>query len=77
MRTVEEVTADVKAVYRSLRQMFDHWHKGRHEQFMTAWWRIYDLRRELAEITGSKDEAFEMVRNVYYRVFFTGKEEED
>lgn len=76
-RTVEEVTAEVRAVYVSLRQMLDHWHKGRHEQFIAACWRIYDLRKELAEITGSRDEAFEMVRDVYYQVFSTEKEEGD
>ncbi len=75
-RTVEEVTAGVKAVYTSLRQMLDHWHKGRHEQFVEACWNISDLRKELAEITGSRDEAFEMVRDVYYRVFSAGKEAE-
>lgn len=74
-RTVEEVTAEVKAVYISLQQMLDHWHKGRHGQFMEACWNIYDLRKELAEITGSRDEAFELVRDVYYQVFSTVKEE--
>jgi hypothetical protein len=76
MRTVEEVTADVKAVYISLRQMFDHWRKGMHGQFMEACWRIDDLRKELVEITGSRDEAFKLVRNVYHQVFSAGKEAE-
>ncbi len=76
IRTVEEVIADVKAVYISLRQMFDHWRKGMHGQFMEACWRIYDLRRVLVEITGSRDEAFELVREVYYQVFSVRKEAE-
>jgi hypothetical protein len=76
MRTVEEVTADVRAVYISLRQMFDYWHEGRHEQFMAACWNLYDLRKELAEITGSRDEAFELVRDVYHQVFSVRKEAE-
>lgn len=69
MRTVEEVRTDLQQVYNRVHALFDHWQAGRHQQFMAAMWKVYDLRQELIELTGSREEAQSIVRDVYLSVF--------
>lgn len=69
MRTVEEVTSDLREIYTRVHIMLDHWQKGMHQQFIAEMWNIYDLRQELTEITGSREESFRIIKNIYQSVF--------
>ena len=40
-----------------------------HQQFMAVMWRVYDLRQELVELIGSREEAQRIARDVYLSVF--------
>jgi hypothetical protein len=75
MRTVEEVKASLPVIYQDIAAMFAHWHRGMHQRFMDACWDIYDLRQELAEITGSREEAHNIVKNAYSTVFYPEQEQ--
>lgn len=69
MRTIEEIKADLRQAYEHVHVMFECWQTGMHEQFMVAMWSVYDLRQELVGLTGSREEAQRIVRDVYLSVF--------
>ena len=69
MRNMDDVTGDVVTTYESIQEMFQHWHKGRHTEFMAAMWQIHDLREEVALLTGNREQAHVIVSGIYRSVF--------
>lgn len=69
MRTVEEITSDLREIYTTVHAMLDHWQKEMHQQFIAEMWNIYDLRQELTAITGSREESFRIIKDIYQSVF--------
>jgi hypothetical protein len=69
MRTIEEVKAELREVYTTVHMMLEHWQKEFHQQFMAEMWNIHDLRQELTDMTGSRENASHIVKEIYESIF--------
>lgn len=69
MRDIYDVTDDLFKVFERMKDMFRHWKREYHMEFIAEVRNLDALDRELEEITGDKDIAY-LIRVGIYRSIF-------